>query len=76
MTLKANRNSINEIAPPIKFYSDVNPKCYTRKEGQTTNSINTDFILIDKSKAFILQIQEWRSNSIMTTTIGEPYKMM
>ena len=71
MALKAKRESTNEIALPEKFDSDVNPKDFTRKQAEAINSINTEFNLIDKSNIFNLQIRNWRSNSIMTTTIGE-----
>ena len=52
MTLKANRESTNEIASPEKFDLDVFPKDFTREQSQANNSIKTEFNLIDKSNKF------------------------
>ena len=44
MTLKAKRESTNEIASPKKSISDTNLKDYTGKQAQTINLINTESI--------------------------------
>ena len=50
MTLKANRESTDEIASTEKSDSDVNSKDFTCEQAQAINSSKSELILSDKKK--------------------------
>ena len=52
MTLKANRESSNEIASPKNFDSKVNPKDFKNEQAKANISITAKFNLSDKSNIF------------------------
>ena len=85
LTLKANRELSNEIAPPKKFNSDANSKDFTREQAQTINSINTQFNPITKSnnfdftdskmeKQFNYKYRHWGGNKIVMDIIKKREK--